>query len=376
MGVLMVNGWMIPPRPISRPRKPSGDHSPQESAMGIWGRKSTPHGSTRPRGGNMNKKMTEIPLEFYDVQQLKLWSRREVLKTSKVYYVDTSRTTNGKRRRKLHCVYDGQKILRIRKLTKLRNANEIYIDSLFPEVYDEVLELLKRGVKVYTLKDLRVLKNLRSQNNLRKSDEVDAQLLSMIPRDEFRSLTIDEIEFKMKMRPLINKYEKIVRWRKVLKKLLSQGFDYNFRESIRLMQSECGRISGEIVRSVADNSIYREACKLLGLKDSVEVAILTVELSLHLPLKTLKNVVGLTPNRNNGRYNGRIRKHLSQLAINIYINAKRWRGKWEVPEEFREIIDSLPQKNAIYRLQSRILKMFRKAYFLTNNQTVNNPAGR
>jgi hypothetical protein len=288
---------------------------------------------------------------------------------AEVYYIDVSRTAvNGKRRRNLHYAFDGQKILKVRKLTRLKDASEVFIDSLFPEVYTEILWLLKKDVKVYLLKYPSILKKLRLQNNLRKSDEVDAQLLSMIPRDGFRPLTVGELEFKMKMKPLINKYEKIVRWRKVLKKLLSEGFDYGFKESIRLMEDDSDDISREIIRSVADNSVYREACRLLGLKDSVEVAILTVELPLHLPLKTLKNIVGLTPNRNNGRYNHRIRKHLSQLAINIYINAKRWRGKWKVPEEFRKIIDSLPQKNAIYRLQSRILKMFRKAYFLTNNQ--------
>jgi len=46
-------------------------------------------------------------------------------------------------------------------------------------------DLLKRGVKVYVLKDTRMLKKLRKENNLQKSDEVDAQLLSMIPRDRF-----------------------------------------------------------------------------------------------------------------------------------------------------------------------------------------------
>jgi hypothetical protein len=58
------------------------------------------------------------------------------------------------------------------------------------------------------------------------------------------------------------------------------------------------------------------------------------------------------------------------------MHVKRWRDKWEVPEEFREVIDSLPQMKAIYKLQSRILKMFRKAYFLADDQTINDPAGR
>jgi hypothetical protein len=284
---------------------------------------------------------------------------------SRVYYVDTSRTTNGKRRRKLHCVYDGQKIIKIRKLTKLRNADEIYIDSLFPEIYDEISELLERGVKVYILKDLRLLKKLRLQNNLRKSDEIDAQLLSMIPRDGFRLLTINEIEFKMKIRPLINKYEKIVRWRATLKKLLSQGFDYNFRESIRLMQSDCGKISREIIRELADNDVYREACKLLGVKDSVELAILTIELPLHLPMTRLKGLLGFTPDKNKGRYNHRLRKHVAALATNLYINAKRRISFSDIAE----IADRLPKEKAIYGIQLMILKSLRKAYLLMANPT-------
>jgi len=120
---------------------------------------------------------------------------------TKIYYIDVSRTAaNGKGRQKLHYAFNGLKIIKIRKLTRLRNADEIYVDSLFPENYDEIQELLERGVKVYILKDLRLLKKLRLQNNLRKSDEVDAQLLSMIPRDGFRPLTVEELEFKMKMK--------------------------------------------------------------------------------------------------------------------------------------------------------------------------------
>jgi len=136
------------------------------------------------------------------------------------------------------------------------------------------------------------------------------------------------------------------------------------------MEKDKKDVTKKIVELLSDNIIYRETCRLLGLNDSVEVAILTVELPLHLPLNTLKRFVGLTPNHNNHRYNHRIRNHLSLLATNIYVNAKRWKNKWEVLEEFREIINSLPQKKAIYKLQSRILKMFRKAYFPTNNQSV------
>ena len=41
--------------------------------------------------------------------------------------------------------------------------------------------MLMRGVKVYLLKDTTKLKKLRMENNMKKSDENDAMLLSRIP---------------------------------------------------------------------------------------------------------------------------------------------------------------------------------------------------
>jgi hypothetical protein len=290
-------------------------------------------------------------------------------KTIRAVYVDTSATaTNGKQRQKPHVVYDGERIFKVSRLTKLKNVDEVFIDTLFPENYNDILRLLKKGVKVYVLKDTRILKKLRLENGLRKSDEVDAQLLSMIPRDGFRPLTVEELEFKMKMKPLINKYEKIVRWRATLKELLSQGFDYNFRESIRLMQNDCGRVSREIIKEVADNNVYREACRLLGIKDSVELAILTMELPLHLHMRRLKGLLGFTPNKNEGRYDHRLRKHIAVLATNLYLNAKR---RVNVSETVIKIADSLPKEKAVYKIQLMVLKSLRVAYLLTTN-----PAGR
>jgi len=62
------------------------------------------------------------------------------------------------------------------------------------------------------------------------------------------------------------------------KEIIESRFRLNFKESIRLMWNDSKRISKEIIRELADNNIYKEVCRLLGLKYSVELAILTVEL--------------------------------------------------------------------------------------------------
>jgi len=90
-----------------------------------------------------------------------------------VYYVDVAIPANKKKRGKYktHAVFDGSRVFRVKKLTELEDAAEIFIDALFPEIYDEVLELLRRGVRVYPLKDTTKLKKLRMENNMKKSDE-------------------------------------------------------------------------------------------------------------------------------------------------------------------------------------------------------------
>jgi hypothetical protein len=47
-------------------------------------------------------------------------------------------------------------------------------------------------------------------------------LLAQIPREKFRLLTIEELEIKIRMEPLIRRYRWIVRWRKTLKRFIKR----------------------------------------------------------------------------------------------------------------------------------------------------------
>jgi hypothetical protein len=297
---------------------------------------------------------------------------------ARVYYIDVSRTAiNGKQRQKLHCVYDGRKIIKIRRLTKLRNADEIYIDSLFPENYNEILELLKKSTKVYLLKDTGVLKRLRLQNNLRKSDENDALILSIIPREYFRELTAGEVGLKIAVRPLINRYEWVVEKRKILKQWKNRGYDYGFGESIRAMEADRLKISREIIgminRSIYKD-VYRRVCSELQVKDSVEIAILLLELPLTSGMDKLKSYLGFTPTKNDGRYNHRLRRHLESTASNIYITSCK---RTNIPEELLETIQNARCKGiALQKLQLKILKILRRAWAEVSKEANDKPAGR
>jgi len=246
---------------------------------------------------------------------------------------------------KTHAVFDGNRVFRVGRLTELKGASEIYIDALFPQIYDEVLELLRRGVRVYLLKDTTKLKKLRVENNMRKSDENDAVLLARISSEVFRPLTTEELEIKARMRLLINKYERIVRWKKTLKKLVKDGFDYNFRESIRLMEADGKMLSEEIVRQVTSfpiyGEVYRRTCEILRVRRSVDLAILTLELPLYWPLQGLKGLLGLKPNKTEGLYSRRLRRHIIAFAVNLYMNVKKG---MDASDEVIKIVNSLPKE--------------------------------
>ena len=287
---------------------------------------------------------------------------------ARVYYVDVAVPADKKRRgrEKIHAVFDGERVFRVKKLTELEDAGEIYIDALFPELYDEILELLRRGVKVYLLKNTTKLKKLRIENNLKKSDENDAMLLTRIPKEAFKLLTIEELELKMRMRPLIKEYEKITCWRRKLMTLIKNGFDYNFKESVRLMDAARMRISGKIISQITTlpiyGEVYKRSCGILNIKNSAELAILVIELPLHLPLVRLKGMLGLVPSRNKGRYNHRLRRHIARLATSLYKNVKK---NIKFSDEIVEVSNHLPKKQAIFRLELIILKALRMAYLMT-----------
>jgi len=184
-----------------------------------------------------------------------------------------------------------------------------------------------------------------------------------------------EMEKKAKLRPLINRYELLSKRIKTLKTWINgDGYDYELKDSVRLMEKDKRDVARKIIEILSNDAVYREACRMLGVKDSVEPAILTVELPLHLPITRLKGLLGYTLDKNKGRYNHKLNGHITALAVNLYLNAKK---HVNVLDKAVEIVDHLPKEKAIYKLELMTLKALRKTYLLTiNNQIFDNPTGR
>ena len=102
---------------------------------------------------------------------------------------------------------------------------------------------------------------------------------------------------------------------------------------------------------------------MLGIKgDSIGLAILTAKLPLYLPLKRLKGILGLIPNRNRGRYDHELRRCIADFAIALYIDARK---NASVLNEIAEIDNRLPKNQAVYELELITLKAMRIAYLRT-----------
>jgi len=282
----------------------------------------------------------------------------------RTYFVDTAMPANKKKRgrRKTHMVFDGSRVFSIRRLTELEDAGEVYIDAMFPQIYEELLELIEKGVKVFLLKNTRILKKLREENGVEKSDEADAKFLGIIPRSCFKQLTAREIC----LLKLIGEYEMYVRWGKIIRQWAQIHPSSFLKESARRLRCIANRYARKIIDEVKSDegyaTTYRLACDMLGVRDSVEIAILVARLPLNWKLSRLYGLLGLTPHKNKN-YNHKLRTHLSKLATNIYLNNKRYEANIKLLED----LENLPPKKAIYKLQLRIVRTLKKHGNSKNN---------
>jgi len=286
---------------------------------------------------------------------------------ARVYYVDTAVPSDRKKRRrhKTHAVFDGVRVFRVKKLTELEDASEIYIDALFPQIYEELMELIERNVKIFLLKNTRLLKRLREENGVEKSDEADAKLLSTIPKNHFKQLTAREVEQltvkEINLLKLMKEYEMYVRWKKTIRQWMRIRKLDRLEECAKELQCLVKQYARRIIKEVKNNenyaTTYRLVCKELGLKESFEVATLVVKLPLNWRLHRLKGLLGLTPYKSKN-YNHRLRAHLSSLATSIYLNSRQY----GVSTELLKDLEGLPPRAAICKLELKILRILKIAW--------------
>lgn len=157
------------------------------------------------------------------------------------------------------------------------------------------------------------------ENNLDKSDEADAKVLSMIPPKFFREVTVKDIEKDT----LIWTFIKLSKRIKVLKNWSKDGICVEgFEKLMKELQREKKSVERRIIEVARNSSeVYRRSLEELRIGDSVSLAILTLKLPLHMGRDKLKKYLGFTPQaRETGAYNHLMRDMLSRAADAVYKN--------------------------------------------------------
>ncbi len=129
--------------------------------------------------------------------------------------------------------------------------------------------MISNDVKVYLLREGKLIKQKRVENNFRKTDENDAIVLSMISKEFFRELKLEEIQVKKQLQPLISRYEVLTKRILILKQWLKDSDNSQLKSLIKELEKEKEKIGDEIHEKVMDDRLYSEALRYFGLKKSI-----------------------------------------------------------------------------------------------------------
>ncbi|MEM3921637.1 MAG: hypothetical protein QXG25_01980 [Nitrososphaerota archaeon] len=275
--------------------------------------------------------------------------------TSRVY-VDTA-DSSGKKSRKKHVCYDPQArmFFKLNRLTELHCYDEVYVDSLFQRLHEEVLELLRRGVKVFRLKEVRLIKRLRESNGIEKSDESDAYILSLIPDEFYRELSAEELQLKR----LVSEYLAVDR---LIVKLKSCGdrLKLDLRESIKALEMRKEEIAERICDAVEGNEFYRRVLEYLGYRRSPLIAMLLAMIDFSRGTHKILDYLGLHAKAE--EHNHTARTILSKIAANIYMWALNPRMRDSVPEKYIRIAQRHPRGKAMLKIQTEVIRDIRRLW--------------
>jgi hypothetical protein len=214
---------------------------------------------------------------------------------------------------------------------------------------DGAIELLGRGVEVYYLGRLTLLKKVRGELRLPKSARRDIRALMKIGERWFRRVTEDFLVMRRMIlahrslmkthQQLLNKYRALSDVeREVLKPAIS-SIEKQMEEMAKKIDEEAGK------RYPAYNVILEG----LGINDGLAgrealAELLTYADFVNSSLRGLKKLLGLyKPIRSSGReywrlYDGRLHRAVTRLAMAYYRAKPTGRQCWELVKKIKQLV--------------------------------------
>jgi hypothetical protein len=228
-------------------------------------------------------------------------------------------------------------------------GDKLFMDTLPPQHTDGAIELLRRGVEVYYLRRLTLLKKMRREHKLPKSARGDIRALMSIEERWFRRVTEDFLVMRRMVlahrsllkthQQLMNKYRALSEAeREVLKPAIS-SIEKQMEEMAKKIDEEAGR------RYPAYNVLLEG----LGINDGLAgrealAELLTYADFVNSSLRGLKKLLGLyKPIKSSRReywrlYDGRLHRAVTRLAMAYYRAKPTGRQCWELVKKIKQLV--------------------------------------
>jgi hypothetical protein len=267
------------------------------------------------------------------------------------FYADVHKTKKNSEMYRITYTSDGTTFRHVDSLGEIPAGpgDRLFMDTLPVQHTDGAIELLRRGVEVYYLRRLTLLKKMRGEHKLPKSARGDIKALMNIEEKWFRRVTEDFLVMRRMIlahRSLMKTYIQLVNKAKALSE----------RERITLKPaiSSIEKQMEEMARMIAEEAgkrypAYNMLLERLGIDGSLAgrealAELLTYADFVNSSLRGLKKLLGLYKPINSSRteywrlYDGKLRYAVNRLAIAFYNNRPNGRQCWELVKQIKQLV--------------------------------------
>jgi len=239
------------------------------------------------------------------------------------FYADVHRTKKNGEGFRITYSTDGITFKHIDSLGEIpaRPGDKLFMDTLPPQHTDGAIELLRRGVEVYYLRRLTLLKKMRGEHKLPKSTRGDIKVLMNIEERWFRRVTEDFLV----VRRMIVAYRTMMRTHQQLLSrysVLPEAEKEVLRPVIKSLEVQMEEMAGMIAEEAGKRyPAYNRLVDGLGIRGNIKAQEALAELITYLdPSKGFRktsNLLGLfKPIRGRRKiYSGHLRRALQRLTV-------------------------------------------------------------
>jgi len=234
------------------------------------------------------------------------------------YYADIHKTKKNRERYRITYTTDGIKYRHVDSFMDIpvTVGDKVFVDVIPLQHTDGAVELLRRGVELYCLRRLTLVKKRREELRLPKTTRGDIKVLMSIEERWFRKLSEDFLI----MRRLISAYRGMLRTHQRLLNI-GKATETGFKSTIRSLEEEMAEVAVRIADEACRRyPAYNRLVDELGINGNTKASEALAELIVYLDpdkgFRKAADYLGLFKPVRRGEkfYDGRLRQALQRLT--------------------------------------------------------------